>query len=145
MPFWQRGNDGTPMLVILGHRMYAAAMTEGDPLDMEDSERLLTHLRERDAKWAAESGEIVHYGPAFDGPGNSPYCDTEDIDALWSDEPMAAVGCEFCQELATEDLMDNNDHGGWCLHCRQEIRATGGPKWRRVVRKPCPHCGRPGW
>ena len=34
---------------------------------------------------------------------------------------------------------------GYCLHCRREITATGSVEWRRVVRQPCPHCGKLGW
>ena len=53
---------------------------------------------------------------------------------------------EDCLELVAEDLQDpDTQHGGYCLHCRQEITATGSVEWRRVVRRPCPHCGKAGW
>ena len=29
--------------------------------------------------------------------------------------------------------------------CQQEISARNGVEWRRVVRAPCPHCGKAGW
>ena len=63
----------------------------------------------------------------------------------WSDEPESVAGCDNCLELAAEDLSDGNDHQGRCLHCRQAITAKGGVEWHRVVRRPCPHCGRQGW
>ena len=28
---------------------------------------------------------------------------------------------------------------------QQEISARNGVEWRRVVRAPCPHCGKLGW
>ena len=40
-------------------------------------------------------------------------------------------------------LLDQNSYRGHCLHCRREITAQGGVEWRRAVRRPCPHCGRP--
>ena len=56
------------------------------------------------------------------------------------------AGCQDCLELVAEDLQDPDTHyGGYCLHCRREITATGSVEWRRVVRRPCPHCGRAGW
>ena len=45
-----------------------------------------------------------------------------------------------------ENLQDpDTRYGGYCLHCRREITATGSVEWRRVVRRPCPHCGAKGW
>ena len=49
-----------------------------------------------------------------------------------------------CLELVVEDLQDQNDYLGRCLHCRREITAVGGIAWRRAVRRPCPHCGTAG-
>ena len=54
-------------------------------------------------------------------------------------------GCAKCLELVEEDLQDENDYRGHCLHCREEITAQGGMEWRRVVRQPCPQCGQAGW
>ena len=62
-----------------------------------------------------------------------------------SDEPESVAGCEDCLELVAEDLADDYDYQGRCLHCRQVITAKGGVQWRRAVRRPCPHGGRPGW
>ena len=59
--------------------------------------------------------------------------------------PEMMQHCEDCLELVAEDLADNNEYRGHCLHCRQEISAQGGVEWRRAVRRPCPHCGRAGW
>ena len=85
--------------------------------------------------------DIVHYGP-----GNQPLCGDEDELAQHTQDPHQVAGCEECRELALEDLQDpDTRHGGFCLHCRREITAQGGVEWRRVVRRPCPHCGRPGW
>ena len=59
--------------------------------------------------------------------------------------PDQVHGCAKCLELAEEDLQDENDYRGHCLHCRREIAAHGGVEWRRAIRMPCPHCGRSGW
>ena len=60
-------------------------------------------------------------------------------------DPELVRGCEDCLELVAEDLSDRNTYMGRCLHCNQEIHAKGGAAWRRAVRNPCPHCGKPGW
>ena len=85
---------------------------------------------------------VVHYGP-----GDRPLCGNESPFAVYTDEPDQVAGCEECLELVAEDLQDpDTRYGGYCLHCRREITATGSVEWRRrVVRRPCPHCGRPGW
>ena len=62
-----------------------------------------------------------------------------------SDEAESVAGCDDCLELVAEDLADDNDYQGRCLHCGQVITATGSVEWRRVVRRPCPHCGKAGW
>ena len=82
----------------------------------------------------------VHYAH-----GDRPLCGAESWVAITTDNPAAVSGCAACLGLVGEDLEDNHEHAGRCLHCRQEVRATGGVEWRRVVRRPCPHCGRPGW
>ena len=53
-------------------------------------------------------------------------------------------GCAKCLELVEEDLQDENDYRGHCLHCRREITTQGGMEWRRTVRRPCPQCGQAG-
>ena len=84
---------------------------------------------------------IVHYGP-----GDRPLCGDESPYAVYTDQPDQVVGCEECLELVAEDLQDpDTRYGGYCLHCRRETTATGSVEWRRVVRRPCPHCGKPGW
>ena len=83
---------------------------------------------------------VIHYGP-----GDRPLCGNESPFAVYTDEPDQVAGCEDCLELVAEDLEDHNDYRGHCRHCRREITAQGGVEWRRVVRRPCPHCGRPGW
>ena len=65
--------------------------------------------------------------------------------AVYTGEPQQVQPCTCCLELVAEDLQDHNAYLGRCLHCRREINAQGGVEWRRVVRQPCPHCGRPGW
>ena len=65
--------------------------------------------------------------------------------AVYTDDPNQVQGREDCLELVAENLQDHNAYLGRCLHCRREITAQGGVEWRRVVRPPCPHCGRPGW
>ena len=84
--------------------------------------------------------DTVHYGP-----GNRPLCGNESVTAVYTDDPNQVQGCEDCLEVVAEDLQDHNAYLGRCLHCRREITAQGGVEWRRVVRQPCPHCGRPGW
>ena len=99
-----------------------------------------------------EGTGVVHYGP-----GDRPICSDDSMIAVYTDDPaavagcsdclelVAVAGCSDCLELVAEDLGDQNDYRGRCLHCRQEITARGGVEWRRAVRRPCPHCGRPGW
>ena len=88
-----------------------------------------------------EEATVVHYGP-----GDRPLCGNESPFAVYTDEPDQVAGCEDCLELVAEDLQDpDTQHGGYCLHCRREITATGSVEWRRVVRRPCPHCGKAGW
>ena len=83
---------------------------------------------------------IVHYAP-----GAHPLCGTESMTAVYTDDPALVAGCADCLELAAEDLVEDNEHWANCLHCQQEISARNGVEWRRVVRAPCPHCGRAGW
>ena len=87
-----------------------------------------------------EDGRVVHYGP-----GDRPLCGNDSMTAVYTDDPAAVSGCADCLELVDEDLDDDNEYMGHCLHCRQEITAQGGVEWRRTVRRPCPHCGKPGW
>ena len=51
----------------------------------------------------------------------------------------------YALQLVAEYLGDDNEHWAHCLHCQQEISAQNGVEWRRVVRRPCPHCGAKGW
>ena len=60
-------------------------------------------------------------------------------------DPALVAGCPDCLELAAEDLDEDNEHWANCLHCQQEISARNGVEWRQAVRRPCPHCGKPGW
>ena len=102
-------------------------MTEDDPVTPEESERLEAVLRERQG----DIGHPVHYGL-----GKAHPCVEEPMGTCWSDD---------CLQMVAEDLADDNDYQGRCLHCRQAIPAKGGVQWRRTVRRPCPHCGMPGW
>ena len=36
-------------------------------------------------------------------------------------------------------------HAGVCLHCRRKIVAYTSAEWSKIVKRPCPHCGRAGW
>ena len=87
-----------------------------------------------------EDGRVVHYGP-----GDRALCGSESMTAVYTDDPALVSGCRECLELMTEDLDDDNEYMGHCLHCRREITAQGGVECRRTVRRPCPHCGKPGW
>ena len=84
--------------------------------------------------------ETVHYAP-----GDRPLCGSESMTAAYTDDPALVSGCPDCLELVAEDLDEDNEHWANCLHCRQEISAQNGVEWRRVVRAPCPHCGKAGW
>ena len=87
-----------------------------------------------------EDGGVVHYAP-----GDRPLCGDDSMTTVYTDSPAAVAGCKDCLELVEEDLQDENDYLGHCLHCRQEITALGGVEWRRAVRRPCPHCRAKGW
>ena len=78
-------------------------------------------------------------------PGDCPLCSNESITAVYTEDPNQVHRCTDCLGIVAEDLQDENEYLGRCLHCRQKITATGGVEWHRVVRVPCPHCGRTGW
>ena len=59
--------------------------------------------------------------------------------------PGGVAGCGDCLELVAEDLKNHDWYRGGCVNCLQEIAALGGAAWRRVVREPCPYCGRAVW
>ena len=82
----------------------------------------------------------VHYAP-----GDRPLCGNDSMTEVYTDDPALVAGCADCLALVAEDLQDQNDYRGRCLHCRQEVTAQGGVEWRRTVRRPCPHCGQAGW
>ena len=85
--------------------------------------------------------DVVHYGP-----GDRPLYGNESPYTAHTDDPYQVAGCHNCLELVDDDLQDPaTRYGGYCLHCRREITATGSVEWRRVVRRSCPHCGRAGW
>ena len=82
----------------------------------------------------------VHYAP-----GDQLICGPDSAFGVYTDDPYRVSGCEPCVAAAAEDLADVDvEHGGRCLNCRQEITTTGGVECRRVVRAPCPHCGKSG-
>ena len=87
-----------------------------------------------------EDGGVVHYAP-----GDRSLCGDDSMIAVYTDDPALVSGCPDCLELAAEDLEEDNEHWANCLHCQQEISARNGVEWRRVVRAPCPHCGKPWW
>ena len=84
-------------------------------------------------------------GTWSNGPGDRSLCGSESMTADYTDDPALVAGCPDCLELAAEDLDEDNEHWAHCLHCQQEISARNGVEWQRVVRAPCPHCGKLGW
>ena len=94
----------------------------------------------RRSELCRQTAPVVHYDP-----GDRPLCGNDAVTAVYTDDPNQVQGREDCLELVAENLQDHNAYLGRCRHCRREITAQGGVEWRRVVRQPCPHCGRPGW
>ena len=81
----------------------------------------------------------VHYAP---GDVDVGICG---LNGMVSALPELVAGCCECLQAVQDDIDDQDEHRGRCLHCRMEISAQGGVAWRRAVRRPCPHCGRRGW
>ena len=71
--------------------------------------------------------DMIHYAP-----GDRPLCGAESWTASYTSEVDQVAGCADCLELVAEDLADDNEYLGRCLHCRQEITATGGVEWGGV-------------
>ena len=74
-----------------------------------------------------EDGGVVHYAP-----NDRPLCGSESMTAVYTDDPALVAGCADCLELVAEDLQDQNDYRGRCLHCRQEVTARAvwsGARW----------------
>ena len=94
----------------------------------------------REESRVVAAAAVVHCAP-----GDSPLCGLEENPEPMTPDPELVRGCGDCPELVAEDLSDQNGYMGRCLHCNQEIHAEGGVAWRRAVRNPCPHCGKPGW
>ena len=97
---------------------------------------LVDHRPERDYT-PDEYSRVVHYAP-----GDHPLCGTESMTAVYTDNPARVAGCVDCLELAAENLDEDNEYRGRCLHCQQEISARNGVEWQRVVCQPFPHCGK---
>ena len=68
-----------------------------------------------------EAGGLFHFAP-----GDQPLCGDDCVARVYIDDPAAVAGCADCLELVAEDLQDENDYRGHCLHCRREITARGG-------------------
>ena len=71
-------------------------------------------------------GFTVHYAP-----GDGPLCGSDYPEEALTDNPDDVTGCEPCLELVAEDLADDNEYGGHCLHCRREITARTGVAQQR--------------
>ena len=105
-----------------------------------DSVTIAEGDRRRDESRVAAAAPVVHYAP-----GDSPLWGIEESPEPMTPDPELVRGCGDCPELVAGDLSDQNTYMGRCLRCNQEIHAKGGVAWRRGVRNPCPHCGKPGW
>ena len=120
---WAKGQ-----VFFLRHGWFSREYTASNPMNCRGLEMTTTET-------------IIHYAP-----GDRLICGPVSTSGVYTDDPYRVSGCEPCVTAAAEDLADVDfEHGGRCLHCRQEITATGGVEWRRVVRALCPHCGRAGW
>ena len=76
-----------------------------------------------------EAGGLFHFAP-----GDQPLCGDDCVARVYIDDPAAVAGCADCLELVAEDLQDENDYRGHCLHCRREITARGGDS--SPIRRP---------
>ena len=110
-----------------------------DSFTMAEGDRAEGDRRREESRVVAAAA-VVHHAP-----GDSPLCGLEESPEPMTPDPELVRGCGDCLELVAEDLSDQNTYMGRCLHCNQEIHAKGGVAWRRAVRNPCPHCGKPGW
>ena len=119
---------------VWGNRLWDFASEGVDSFNMAESDR-----RSEESIVVAPA-PVVHYAP-----GDSPPCGLEEGPEPMTPDPELVRGCGDCLELVAEDLSDQNRYMGRCLHCNREIHAEGGVAWRRAVRNPCPHCGKPGW
>ena len=119
---------------VWGNRLWDFASEGVDSVTMAEGDR------RREESRVVAAAPVVHYAP-----GDSPLCGLEESPEPMTPDPELVRGCGDCLELVAEDLSDQNRYMGRCLHCNQEIHAKGGVAWRRAVRNPCPHCGKPGW
>ena len=119
---------------VWGNKLWDFASEGVDSFTMAEGDR------RRDESKVVAAAAVVHYAP-----GDSPLCGLEESPEPMTPDPELVRGCGDCLELVAEDLSDRNAYMGRCLHCNQEIHARGGVAWRRAVRNPCPHCGKPGW
>ena len=119
---------------VWGNKLWDFASEGVDSVTMAEGDR-----RSEESRVVAAAA-VVHYAP-----GDSPLCGLEESPEPMTSELELVRGCGDCLELVAEDLADQNTYMGRCLHCNQEIHAKGGVAWRRAVRNPCPHCGKPGW
>ena len=119
---------------VWGNKLWDFASEGVDSISMAEGDR------RRDESRVVVAAAVVHYAP-----GDAPLCGLEENPEPMTPDPELVRGCGDCLELVAEDLSDQNTYMGRCLHCNQEIHAKGGVAWRRAVRNPCPHCGKPGW
>ena len=119
---------------VWGNKLWDFASEGVDSFTMAEGDR-----RREESKVVAAAAVFHH------APGDPPLCGLEESRDPMTPDPELVRGCDNCLELVAEDLSDRKTYKGRCLHCNQEIHAKGGVAWRRAVRNPCPHCGRPGW
>ena len=106
----------------------------------QDGELPFGHPGRRSDDTSDDVDAVVHYAP-----DDRPLCGNDSMTAVYTDDPALVAGCADCLELVAEYLGDDNEHWAHCLHCQQEISAQNGVEWRRMVRQPCPHCGKAAW
>ena len=88
---------------------------------MDRREDRVTRYDAEPRRSTVNNGTTVHYAP-----GDRALCGSDCLDGALTENPDDVTGCADCLEMAAEDLADDNEYMGHCLHCRREVAARGG-------------------